>query len=189
MCTNAAPVFTLGLKILLSGRNLHLQLWKVILSDCVSVEMLSDTGRPSRQSNTLKLPIAFSSLAVIAIILLSYVYRDAPVPQVHSLKRPAAEDAAVFLEDPEPHNLTLYRRLDPYSCTKDIPCHTVACCENPVFYSCSYSNPRLQAALSSGVTLAPAASATHSAAPTASASVMRNQNAAQTPTPLARLVL
>ncbi|KAL4812489.1 bacteriodes thetaiotaomicron symbiotic chitinase [Aspergillus spinulosporus] len=90
--------------------------------------MVLDTGRPSRQSNTLKLPIAFSSLAVIAIVLLSYAYRDSPVLQVPSPKRPAAEKAAASLEEFEPHNHTLYRRLDPYSCTKDIPCHTVACC-------------------------------------------------------------
>ncbi|KAJ5487608.1 hypothetical protein N7530_001908 [Penicillium desertorum] len=45
---------------------------------------------------------------------------------IPSLKRPVG--GSLPIEDPEPLNHTLLRRLDPYSCTKDIPCHTEACC-------------------------------------------------------------
>jgi hypothetical protein len=112
-------------QILLSGRAFHLPFFQL----SGSAEMASDTGRPSRRSNLLKLPIAFSSLAVAAIVLLSYLYGDSSVPQAPSIKRPVTQDVVVSLEEPESYNHTLYRRLDPYSCTKDIPCHTVACCE------------------------------------------------------------
>ncbi|KAA8652731.1 uncharacterized protein ATNIH1004_001636 [Aspergillus tanneri] len=87
--------------------------------------MSSESDQPSRRSTSL--PIAFTSFSIILVVLLSWLSGSSVTPKIPNVDQPVDEGVQVD-DGPEFFNKTLLRRVDPYSCTKDIPCHTEACC-------------------------------------------------------------
>lgn len=145
----------------------------------------------------LSLPIAFGSLSFILLISSAILYSHTdwikPGVTTNSRRVPSVVDD-VWLSSDELDlflsNHTLFRRLDPYSCTKEIPCHTKACYKYRLFFRAAWlpiATDKTKAVHSS-TTLEPVGSETPFAALTASANVMRSQNVDNTLILRARLV-
>jgi hypothetical protein len=136
-------------------------------------------------------PLTVAVLSIIAFVSFSNIWGH-DKPHVIGFRGPLAGDRWEPVSNGTTRQM-LHRRLDPYQCTKDIPCHNVACCKiiyKFPFQHCpihdTYVLIPVQVALSSAVMLEPVALETHSAAPTALVNVTPNLNVVLMPTRQAR---
>lgn len=96
--------------------------------------MAPPNGRlASKTSKTSKLAITlliFSITLAFFLALPSFGRSPASskITPVRRQNESAEPVSALLYDEYSEHNNTLVRRIDPYKCTKDIPCHTKACC-------------------------------------------------------------
>jgi hypothetical protein len=88
--------------------------------------MPAETGRPYRPLSSL--PIAFGFFTIIALVAFLLHSPSDQISRLIETYNDAGDSALSPERDDSYSNHTLFRRRDQYSCTKDIPCETEACC-------------------------------------------------------------